>query len=225
MKEVIVLGHGPTRVQCDYHCETWGVNNVFDFATRLDKLFIVDRITEAEFDFPKLTKVKCIVASVPYPEHPEWNIEVYPLKEILNYFKTDFFANAICFMMAYALWKGYEKIYFYGIDMMTNSTYLFEKGCVEYWMGIAHAMGVPVINTKESATGKTINGQIYGYWGNNFNFKAEYNRALAAETQRFIDNAKAGLSGAAKVSAADPDGHELLKFEAMRAVPVGHTPA
>jgi len=218
MREVSILGHGPTRIQCPYTTEIWGVNNTYDFALKLDKLFVIDKITTAEFDFPLLAKVKTIVASVPYPEHPEWNIEVYPLKEVLAKFKTTFFSNAICFMMAYALLKGYEKIWFYGIDMMTDTTYLFEKGCVEYWMGIAHAMGVPVINTKESATGKTINGKIYGYWGDNFNFKEEYNRALATETARFIANAQAGMSGAAKVSGRDPDGHELLKFEEMRKV-------
>ena len=60
---------------------------------------------------------------------------------------------------------GYNKIYFYGIDLMTNSCYIQEKGGVEYWMGIALGMGIEVINTRGSATGKTWNGRMYGWWG------------------------------------------------------------
>jgi len=60
---------------------------------------------------------------------------------------------------------GYNKIWFFGIDMMTNTSYIQEKGGVEFWMGVALGMGVEVINTKDSATGKTWNGRMYGWWG------------------------------------------------------------
>lgn len=214
MKELIILGHGPTKVQCDYHCETWGVNNCYTFAPRLDKLFVVDKINEREMDYTALGQVKCIVASCAYPDHPEWNIEVYPIKEILSHFKTNFFSNAICMMMAYALYYGYEKIHFYGIDMMTSTTYLFEKGGVEYWMGIAHAMGVPVINTKESATGKTIDGKIYGYWpqlmSDNIT-SGSFGKAVAEESGRLARNIMEGVPENEK-ALIDPDGHLARKL-------------
>ena len=211
MKEVIILGHGPTRLQCDYHCEVFGVNTTYNVAKRLDKLFIVDKVTDAEFDFKALAQVKCIVSSIPYPDHPEWNIEVYPLKEILNHFKTTFFSNAICYMIAYALYHKYERIYFYGIDMMTSTSYLFEKGGVEYWMGIAHALGVPIINTKESATGKTIDGKMYGYWGPDLDNLGSFTKAVAEESQRLVKN----MTGAVDVK-IDPDGHLAAKNETVR---------
>ena len=213
MREVIILGHGPTRIQCPFDKETWGVNTTYAVADRLDKLFIVDKITEKEFSFKALEQVKCIVSSISYPSHPEWNIEVYPLQEVLNKFKTTFFSNAICYMLAYALLKGYEKIYFYGIDMMTNTTYLFEKGGVEYWMGIAHAMGVSVINTKESATGKTIDGKMYGYWGEKYNNEASFNKAIVEESSRLVKNIMEGVP-----QSEDPDGHHRLKEDKIRAL-------
>lgn len=224
MTECTILGHGPTRIECQYdHGQIFGVNNVYEFAPRLDKLFIVDRITEREFEYQKLARVKCLVTSVDYPEERArygWKIELYPIDEVLAKFKTEFFGNAICYMMAYALLKGYERIYWYGIDMMTNSTYLFEKGSCEYWLGIAHAMGVPVINTRNSATGKTVDGKMYGYWGDRLqgrgNTSESYSRAVAEETARFVRQAQAGLSGADKFD-FDPDGHLARKFEYMRA--------
>ena len=216
MKDVIILGHGPTRMQCKYHCETWGVNNVYTFAKRLDKLFIIDRINEAEWDYKDLAKVKCIVASLPYPDHPEWNLELYPIQEVLNKFKTRFFTNAICYMVAYALLKEYERIWFYGIDMMTNTSYLFEKGGVEFWMGIAHAMGVPVINTLESATGKTLDGKMYGPWDDKWTMEA-FSKAVVDESARLVRNFQQGMSGANSFE-QDPDGHLARKYQAMRKV-------
>ena len=217
MKDVIILGHGPTRMQCKYHCEVFGVNSTYTVAKRLDKLFIVDKITSQEFDFKALEKVKTIVASIPYPEHPEWNVEVYPLKEILAYFKTVFFSNAICYMIAYALYHGYERIWLYGIDMMTSTTYIFEKGGVEYWMGIAHALGVPIVNTKESATGKTIDGKLYGYWGEGLSNIETYSKVVAEESARLVRHLKDGIP-AAELLKIDPDGHLAgkQKLEAIR---------
>ena len=211
MKEVIIFGHGQTRIQCPFDKETWGVNTTYTVADRLDKLFIIDKITDSEFSLKALEQVKCIVSSIPYPDHPEWNIEIYPLQEVLNKFKTTFFSNAICYMIAYALLKGYEKIWFYGIDMMTNTTYLFEKGGVEFWMGIAHAMGVPVINTKESATGKTIDGKMYGYWGEGFDNTGSFSKAIAEESRRLVKNITDGVP-----IQEDPDGHHKLKEDKMR---------
>lgn len=218
MKECIMLGHGQSRTRCDYHCETWGCNCTYEFATRLDKLFIVDNLDEPNFvDFDKLAKVKTIITSVPYPNHPNLNIEVYPLQQVLAKFQTTFFSNVACYMIAYAILKEYERIYFYGIDMMTNSCYLFEKGAVEYWMGVAHILGVQIINTPDSCTGKTVDGKMYGYWPNGLgNTTQNYSKVLATETARFVKTAQAGMNGPATFD-SDPDGHLALKFEAMRA--------
>lgn len=170
MKEAIIYGCGPTRIQYPGKNgrELWSVNTCYRFLPPaewygVDKLFIVDEITLLEFAFSELKNFSCIVAPLAYPELP--NIEIYPMQEVFAKFRTKFFSNAICYMIAYALLHEYEKLWFYGIDMMTNSSYIIEKGGVEYWMGIAHALGMPIINTRESATGKTIDGRMYGYWG------------------------------------------------------------
>ena len=102
-----------------------------------------------------------------------------------------FFSNAICYMMALALLWDYEKIWWYGIDMSTSSTYLFEKGAVEYWMGRANERGVPVINTEESATGKTIDGRMYGYWGPEQDNVVHQSIAMAQEMERMLTNFRA----------------------------------
>lgn len=171
-KSVIILGCGPTHKECTYHTETWGVNGGYNFAKRLDKLFMTDslegEVLEEEYYVDTL---KEFGGTLVLAKHfPVFNglgipIEIYPIDEIIAKFNTRFFSNTICYMMAYALYYGYEKIWFYGIDMMPNTCYLQEKGGVEFWMGVALGMGAEVINTEASATGKTWNGRMYGYWG------------------------------------------------------------
>lgn len=165
MKEVTILGKGPTRTECPYEGEIWTVNDSYDFAKRIDKLFLTDGWNE--FDIGALKgaqqKFNCeIVSAIP---HPDLQVTLYPIEEILTRFRSKFFTNTICYMLAYALYLGYERIWFYGIDMLTHTCYIMEKGGVEYWMGVANGMGVEIINTKNSATGKTSSGKLYGDWG------------------------------------------------------------
>lgn len=187
LREVIILGAGPSRTDCRYHTETWGVNGCFQFAKRLDKLFMTDEESEVEaswYDMPLLLRSGATLVlprlyekfkGLPIP------IETYPIHEVLRRFPTRFFSNTIAYMIAYALVKtkttqgpedplprvveGYSRIYLYGIDMMTTTTYIQEKGGVEFWMGVALGMGVEVVNTKSSATGKAWNGRMYGEYG------------------------------------------------------------
>ncbi len=191
LQDLIILGCGPTYVECDYHCETWGVNGTYTFAKRLDKLFMTDGPDVMDDDILNANNIAkyggvLILADkfkevMPAYNKAGVNVEVYPIDDVLDKFPTRFFSNTIAYMIAYALLgnkiildtlesrprvvDGFNKIYFYGIDMMTNTTYIQEKGGVEYWMGIALGMGVDIVNTKGSATGKTWNGKMYGWWG------------------------------------------------------------
>ena len=187
LKDVIILGCGATHIDCQYHCETWGVNGTYGFAKRLDKLFMTDEESEVNsswYDLPKLRKSNTIlVLPEAYPKLAKSGlpIEIFPMDKVFEKFPTRFYSNSIAYMIAYALLHtksvqgpddlrpkvidGYNRIWFYGIDMLTHGTYMQEKGGVEYWMGAALGMGVKILNTKGSATGKTWNGRMYGYWG------------------------------------------------------------
>ena len=180
-KDVIILGSGPTNIECGYHCEVFGVNGTYTFAKRLDKLFFTDEETEVKqawYDIPKIMSLDCTcVFPIEYKRFSDLGlkIEIFPMEKIMDAFPTRFYSNTIAYMLAYALYKGYERIWFYGIDMMTNTCYVQEKGGVEYWMGVVLGMshervkrGLPpieLINTDGSATGKTWNGIMYGYYG------------------------------------------------------------
>jgi len=69
----------------------------------------------------------------------------FPLEEIIDYFKTDYFANTICYMIALAIYEGVEKIDFYGVNMNgPNEIYSIERACVEFWVGLAIGKGLEI---------------------------------------------------------------------------------
>jgi len=190
-RDLIILGCGPSHVECTYHCETWGVNGVFTLnPKRLDKLFMTDEESEVDataYDMLRLCEVgRRLGTTLVFPasykklSNTGMPIEIFPMAEVFRRFPTRFFSNTIAYELAYALCKtrviqspdlmprvvsGYSRIFFYGIDMMTHSTYVQEKGGVEFWMGVALGMGVQIINTPSSATGKTWNNKMYGWYG------------------------------------------------------------
>lgn len=83
-------------------------------------------------------------------------------------------------------------------------------------MGIAHAMGVPIINTPESATCKTIDGKMYGYWGVGKDNTVSYSKAMIEESRRLIKNLTCSIPHSEKFK-VDPDGHLERRDSLVRA--------
>ena len=71
-----------------------------------------------------------------YPDFP--SIKRYPYEEICDYFHTNYFSNSICYMIAYALWKGYPNIECYGFNFLMSAEYAHELSATHFWLGIAH---------------------------------------------------------------------------------------
>ena len=89
----------------------------------------------------------------------------YPIEHVVGKFKTGFFSNAICYMIALALADGVEELTFYGVNhLRVDPTYALEKPGVDYWLGAAMALGVKCnIPFPTSEIGRTISNNAYGY--------------------------------------------------------------
>lgn len=77
----------------------------------------------------------------------------YPLEDITEMFLSKFkreddiiqyFTSSICYAIALALYKGYERIELFGIDMSNNTEYIYQRDGVGLWVGIALARGVEI---------------------------------------------------------------------------------
>ena len=81
--------------------------------------------------------------------HARPDIEVsesYPIEDILKRFRN-FFSNAFCYMIAYALWYGTTELWIFGFNGKDESG---RREAMRYWIGVAEGMGVKVTFGKHS---------------------------------------------------------------------------
>ena len=128
----------------------WGVNNVI-FKRRVDLLFDM----HDHFRIEGSRKAKCDrvaneckrlgVEAYSIHENPEYNYRRYPIELISQRFKTSYFSNGVCYMIALALDIGFKRLDLYGINHnkdLNPHEYVEEKAGVDFWLGIATGMGV-----------------------------------------------------------------------------------
>jgi hypothetical protein len=95
---------------------------------------------------------------------PYVDLENYPLKEVIEFFGTDYFSNTVDYAIALAIYEGYTEIDMYGVNMATGSEYAFERPGVNFWCGVAIGKGIKVgVYGKHSTIMKTRDGKLYGY--------------------------------------------------------------
>jgi hypothetical protein len=77
----------------------------------------------------------------------------YPLREVTQRFfknyrrgdaKIKYFTSTFAYMMGIALLEGFERIEIYGMEMAATEEYIEQKGCAEFWIGLAMGLGVEI---------------------------------------------------------------------------------
>lgn len=172
MKYLIILGTGKSGMYCPFDTEVWAVNGAIDWARdyRVDRLFFFDKLETFPpelLNISKLKKFKNRITSTgvnrDYAAKHGISIEIYPLDEMCHHFGTKYFSNSISYMIALAIYEGYEKIHLWGIDHMEREEYGTARAGVEYWLGRAEQAGIEVGIAESSALLKTHSGKLYGY--------------------------------------------------------------
>lgn len=149
MKEVIILGTGGTAVECPFDKETWGINLAYKTAKRLDKLFMADPPDMSNHEELEEARHKFgmeIVTREPFPIETT----IYPKKEVVEWAGKDYLMPTASFVLAYALFKGYKRIWTYGIDCLDDG-YAHQLPCMNWWCGFAHGRGIEVYSPDASA--------------------------------------------------------------------------
>jgi len=190
MKDIIILGMGYTRVDCPFDGEVWGVNNGYRQVKKekghIDKLFICHRDQEYDwegdpvFDFDEVNGLvdEGIEIVTLFKVKGIKKYTLIPFRSLVKKFNTEYFSDTIAYMLAYALYfnttknkktgalklKEPMKIRMYGVDMHTRDEYATERGGIEFFIGMAKAIGVEVWITPESSVRKTDTGKPYGFY-------------------------------------------------------------
>jgi len=185
-KKIAIIGCSDHRAKApwgDDGWEMWGVNNLFlslppeqlkaigkwfeihsieklpngQFLRRKDPKFRGQNVNDYIQD---LAKLPCpIYMQQHWDEIP--NSIVYPIQDVINIIKTDYFTNTISYEIAIAIigiMQGqYDKtIGIWGVDMavksdlMGNAEYSHQKPSCEFFLGLAAGMGINIILPPES---------------------------------------------------------------------------
>lgn len=157
-KKVCLLGTSNTLSQApinDRSFEFWALNDMFVLpqgkaATRWFELH--PRATH-ESHIPRgnannyLDGLRAMTIPVYMQEHyPDIPASIkYPLEEMIVHFGRQYFKSTLDYMMALALYEGFEEIHLYGVNMADSLEYAHQRPSMEYWIGRAEGMGVKVV--------------------------------------------------------------------------------
>lgn len=189
-KKVCIVGYAENSRHLAFYddpdCEIWGVNQVYRFIPRMDRNFQIHRDWHNEKKWaPGTDQTKWITES-PIPTYmiahdPAMpNSVTYPLESVWRALDLaappddprggrDYATSSIAFMLMLAIAEGFEEIGIYGIDLIIGREYFFEKACVEFYLGMAHAKGIAVHLPENSAL--LWQSHRYGYEpGPNYGF-------------------------------------------------------
>lgn len=173
MRNIIILGQGPGWQKCPYDKEVWTLNMGVMRAKKVDKIFFLDPIEDKtdikngtytlEQVKERITRENIQVVSAYKYDFP--NIQPFPIRELVKKYGSHYFANSIAFMIAYALLDDtITEIDLYGVNQAAMTEYIYHKGSVEFWLGMAVMAGVAIrIHGNLSQVLRTPNSIIYGY--------------------------------------------------------------
>lgn len=99
-----------------------------------------------------------IPASVPWPrkEINDWTCSQFGAQA-----EVDYFTSTPGEMVAHAIYEGASEIALYGVDLLQDEEYAYQRPGCEYWLGVARGLGIKVTVPQASVLLKA--NYVYGY--------------------------------------------------------------
>jgi hypothetical protein len=176
--KVAILAKGPTLQKFSgIDGEVWGLNQL-GRSHNLDRLFVMDdlriRMPIWDSELPEFLKGydKPIYTSRVYPEF-KTSVE-YPLADVSKRFGVPLgisFYSTVDYMIALAVYEGYDVIDLYGVDCTQPKREERERVSIARWITVAQANGIEVRAQSGSFfswftnTGTVYEHALYGYVG------------------------------------------------------------
>lgn len=119
--------------------------------------------------------------------------QVYPIDEIMadlfpKFKRGDqpnrYFTSGPAYALAVAIHQGYERILFYGIEMESNSEYIYQRDGIGLLFGVAIGRGIEVVLPKESML---FFAPLYGYEDDATKVDREAFETRASELQMIME--------------------------------------
>lgn len=184
-KRVAIVGFASsTRLKApfnDQSWEVWAMNQLYRFIPRATRWwevhphtgpysYIADQV--AGTDYMKWLR-ECPIPVYMISAHPEIPTSIeYPLQRLIDEFglrdvrpdmkNKGYFHSTVDLMMALAISEGFEEIGIWGVDMLHDTEWGYQKPSGSFWLGMAKGRGVKITLPVESAL-LNNEGYTYGY--------------------------------------------------------------
>lgn len=159
VKKVAIVGTAMTFKDAPYtdpSWELWGLNDHWNNMPRATRWF------EANYEAasvspvshqPNITRLdwlkKCPIPVYMEEAYKDVPMAVrYPFEEIndwvgeLDPCGRNYFTNSVSYMIALAIYEGFDVIHLYGVDMAVGSEYEKQRPSCEFWLGVAKGLGI-----------------------------------------------------------------------------------
>ena len=184
-KRVTIMGFAPSWSETKFEdptMEVWTLNEAYNLlkqvnipVTRISRWFEIhdpnspSKNTPEHINFLK----NCPVPLIMQKENAEFpNSIAYPREEIKAYFNHNFivdevgspyteWSNSISWMVALAIFEGYEEIWITGVDMAQQQEYAWQRSSCSFFIGFAAGKGIKVLIPRTSELCKFP--QDYGF--------------------------------------------------------------
>ncbi len=204
-KTVCIVGtHPNTREKAPYldkSIDIWVFNNQMTqgWCPRADATFDIHhpndihrrRLEQPEFDTFLKTTTMPVYTPFEIPDCP--TNKVYPIDTIVhNLFRNfkrgeavnKYFTSGPGYALALAINLGYKKIMFYGIEMESNSEYIYQRDGIGLLFGVALGKGIEIVIPKESMM---FFAPLYGYEDDATKIDREAFETRASELQLIME--------------------------------------
>ena len=159
VKKVAIVGTAMTFKDAPYgdpSWELWGLNDHWNNMPRATRWF------EANYDAASVTPVShkkeitrldwlklCPIPVYMEEHYPDVPMSVrYPYDEINAWVAeidpngVNYFTNSVSYMIALAIYEGFDVIHLYGVDMAVGSEFEAQRPSCEFWLGLAKGRGI-----------------------------------------------------------------------------------
>ena len=226
-KKVAIVGFAPSWNKAPFanqEFEIWGLNELYMYIEKMpngrwDRWFELHQKSrfmgsdrQGAEHIKKLAAMKCPVYMLESCKEVPSSIK-YPLEEMIKYFDTNYFTNSISYMLALAIYEGFEEIHVYGVNMETDSEYGSQRPSCEYFLGVAWGKRIKIYIPPDADLLKTR--FLYGYQDEERNvFRSKMKariKDLQAKQNQHNRIAEENRIAAEQFSGAIQDAEHILK--------------
>lgn len=155
MKEVVLLGKDDSAYECPFDgTELWVDAKMLPDIEPEGRIFACTGLTQEVLDICKKHKLPLITE------------DTFPSYKIANKYLIGYFRGELSYMLAYAIYKHYEKIRIYGFDLTTQDERDNDKPRITYWLGIARGLGIQWEICEKSRLYRVIKDNIKDRYAN-----------------------------------------------------------